>query len=177
MTRKSFNLIKQMNEQVDKDNEVVDQSSLSEADMSPTTGDIRAKFGSLRELQRIANYWKEHGQDLDDAELRERIGMDLEQLEYDPDQQAEAIPKIMQMIQSDASYTNVEQQEDADWVAQKNADERYGPVDDEEDEDDEESDTSDSDLGYVSGEDPDIENEDPIAQKNADERYGPRKNV
>lgn len=92
-------LIKQINDETENLT-ITEQTELSEADQFPSEGDIKKKFGSLRELQRIASYWKENGQGLEDDELREKIGMDLEQLEYTPDQQADAIPKIMDMVKN-----------------------------------------------------------------------------
>lgn len=50
------------------------------------------------EMQRIAEYWREHGQDMDEAQVREAIAMDLEQLEYSPQQVEEMVPQIMQRL-------------------------------------------------------------------------------
>lgn len=50
------------------------------------------------EMQRIAEYWREHGNDMDEMQIREAIAMDLEQLEYSPQQVEEMVPQIMQML-------------------------------------------------------------------------------
>lgn len=50
------------------------------------------------EMQRIADYWREHGTDMGPDEVREAIAMDLEMLEYSPDQVEEMVPQIMQML-------------------------------------------------------------------------------
>lgn len=50
------------------------------------------------EMHRIADYWRENGQDMPEEELRSSIAMDLEQLEYSPEQAEQLIPQVMQML-------------------------------------------------------------------------------
>ena len=50
------------------------------------------------EMHRIAEYWRKHGYDMDEAQVREAVAMDLEQLEYSPQQVEEMVPQIMQML-------------------------------------------------------------------------------
>lgn len=60
------------------------------------------------ELQRIADHWKEEGQDMSEDELRDAIGNDLEQLEYTPEQIASGISTVMSKL----GYTDEEPAED-----------------------------------------------------------------
>lgn len=96
MSNQKFNLLRQVNEQTEQ--QINEEQQLSEVDSTSSENDIKAKFNSISELQKIANDWKDQADELSDEELREKIGYDLEQLEYTPEQQAEAIPKIIDMI-------------------------------------------------------------------------------
>lgn len=97
-----FTLLKETNSKVNKKIKKQKQKKLKEQqeqqDSDPPKDDIKQAFGSMRELQSIAKYWAEHGEGLSEDEIREKVGLDLEQLEYSPEQQAEYIPKIMDMI-------------------------------------------------------------------------------
>ena len=50
------------------------------------------------ELQRIADYCEEECADMDDDELEDKIGDDLEQLDYSPEEIAAGINRVMSMM-------------------------------------------------------------------------------
>jgi hypothetical protein len=53
------------------------------------------------ELQRIADHWEEEGSDMEDDDLADAIGDDLEQLEYSPEEISAGIMKVMSMLGRD----------------------------------------------------------------------------
>lgn len=50
------------------------------------------------ELQRIADYCEEECGDMDDEELMDKIGDDLEQLDYSPEEISAGIDRVMSMM-------------------------------------------------------------------------------
>lgn len=56
------------------------------------------------ELQRIADHWEEEGADMDDDDLADTIGDELEQLDYTPEQISAGIMRVMSMLGRDDYY-------------------------------------------------------------------------
>lgn len=50
------------------------------------------------EMARIANYWRENGEGMTEDELTDSIAMDLEMLEYPPEQVEIMIPQILELV-------------------------------------------------------------------------------
>lgn len=53
------------------------------------------------ELQRIADHWEGEGSDMDDDDLADEIGNELEMLEYSPEEISAGISKVMSMLGRD----------------------------------------------------------------------------
>jgi len=63
---------------------------------------IKEQSNANQEMDRIASHWSEVSlkRPMSDQQLKDAIGNDLEQLEYEPDQVANMIQTIMHMIRS-----------------------------------------------------------------------------
>lgn len=89
-------------------------------------------YGSMElnddELQRIADHWEEEGADMDDDDLADAIGDDLEQLDYSPEEISAGIMKVMSMLGRD-DYFGEPSDEELDDIEAGNdfdADDEFG---------------------------------------------------
>lgn len=107
---KDIKLIKELNENIREKDEF--EKALEEAgiefdlgngeteEMPDVNGNGEEDFtmGTDEELERIADYWREEGADMDDEHLRDAIGDELEQLDYDSEQISAGIDKVMNLL-------------------------------------------------------------------------------
>ncbi len=97
-----ISLIKQLNESIREKDDY--EKALEEAGIEFDLGDegseeMDFQNGGDDELSRIADHWREQGADMDDDQLRDAIGDDLEQLEYSPEEISTGIDKVMDMLE------------------------------------------------------------------------------
>ncbi len=61
---------------------------------------IKEMMDPEQDLQRIVAHWKQEAEDLawSEEEWRSMLGHEFEQLEYDPEQVEQLVPKAMQQI-------------------------------------------------------------------------------
>jgi len=86
-------------------------------DFDPDEFDYDAVELNDDELQRIADHWEEEGADMDDDDLADAIGDDLEQLEYSPEEISAGIMKVMSMLGRDDYFGEPSDDELADIEA------------------------------------------------------------
>lgn len=108
---KDIKLIKELNEMIREKDEF--ERALAESGIEFDMGDGGSEelsdvngggeygpetVGSDEELQRIADHWQEEGADMEDDQLRDAIGDELEQLEYSPEEISSGIDRVMSML-------------------------------------------------------------------------------
>lgn len=71
---------------------------MDDDDMDPDEFDYESVELDDAELQRIADYCEENCADMDDDELEDKIGDDLEQLDYTPEEISAGIDRVMSMM-------------------------------------------------------------------------------
>jgi hypothetical protein len=104
-----------------------------EDDFDPDDFDYESVELNDDELQRIADHWQEEGADMDDDDLADAIGDDLEQLEYAPEEISAGIMKVMSMLgredyfgePSDDELTDIESGKDVDMEDDLGGSERF----------------------------------------------------
>lgn len=94
-------LIKQMNDKVRVKSDA--ERALEEAGIEFDLGPEEPPMddydnGGDEELERIADHWREEGAEMEDDDLRDAIGDDLEQLEYSPEEMPDAIDEVMSIL-------------------------------------------------------------------------------
>lgn len=64
---------------------------------------LNEEVNAKAEMQRIADHWKSvlTKRSVTDDQLRDAVGNDLEQLEYDPEQVDQMVQTILHMIRSE----------------------------------------------------------------------------
>lgn len=106
---KNIKLIRELNESIREKDEF--ETALEEAgiefdmgdgeseDIPPVGDPDDANFDKPDdELQRIADHCREECADMSDDELRDKIGDDLEQLEYSPEEISDGIDTVMELL-------------------------------------------------------------------------------
>ena len=142
---KGITLIKQLNEMIREKDEFeqalaeqgieFDMGNGEQAELGPQYDDPDpADFDTTPELddelQRIADHWREEGAEMEDDELRDAIGDDLEQLEYSPEEISTGIDDVMNAI----GRGNGEYDEEGDYDEGLEGDEDMPPEEGMEDE-------------------------------------------
>ncbi len=59
---------------------------------------IRELMENIHEIDRLVDHWKEEGQGMSKAQLRSKIGYELEMLEYSPAQVEAVLPQILDRL-------------------------------------------------------------------------------
>lgn len=61
-------------------------------------GLVKEAVDSKSDVARITSYWRGKAASKTDAELRDAIGNDLEQLDYPPEEVAKLVPRILKAV-------------------------------------------------------------------------------
>lgn len=132
MAKEKFSLIKSIQEDAtERAKQEEKPSLLSDENVERQRSIIREALDKHHELKRIAKYWEQYKDQYSDDELREQIGMDLEQLEYSPEEQADAIPKIIDMIENGVPTIAEDKIQPKNKTALSEDDKSRRPTDDE----------------------------------------------
>lgn len=110
-----------------------DEEIGDEEDFDPDEFDYESVELNDDELQRIADHWEEEGANMDDDELADSIGDELEQLDYAPEEISAGIMKVMSMLgredyfgePSDEELSDIEAGGDVDMDDELGGSERF----------------------------------------------------
>lgn len=111
----------------DMDKDVDDNDN----DVIGTDDETGFEHGEDPELERIADHWREEGADMDDDELRDAIGDDLEQLDYSPEEISDGIDKVMSMLDRGEDYGEPEVDDRQEYEDFEQSDDDFGGGSDE----------------------------------------------